>query len=165
MVSFDVLYEMFFDIIEKDKDFFQYNNISVEDAMVIAKQRANRYLKEALSYLSLNCTPDKCGVDFMDFDDNNEVLNGDLKYNELNIIANIMYERYLFREFSKLKAQSNRFTTKDFNVFSPANERASFQNMYERIKNDNEVLIDHYLSIDMKTGYIKTLDYSSIDDE
>ena len=133
--------------------------------MVIAKQRANRYLKEALSYLSLNCTPDKCGVDFIDFDDENEVINEDFKYNELNIIANIMYERYLFREFSKLKAQANRFTTKDFNVFSPANERASFQSMYERIKNDNEVLIDHYMSIDRKTGHIKTLDYSSVDDE
>ena len=47
MVSFDVLYEMFFDLIEKDKDFFQYNNISIADAMDIAKQRAERYLKEA----------------------------------------------------------------------------------------------------------------------
>lgn len=164
MVSFDVLYEMFFDLIEKDKDFFQYNNISVEDATIIARQRAKRYLKEALSYLSLKCTPDKCGVNFMDFDDEAEVLNNDFKYNELDIIANLMYEKYLFREFSKLKAQANRFTTKDFNVFSPANERASFQNMYESIKNSNDVLIDHYLSIDRKTGNIKTLDYSSIDD-
>jgi hypothetical protein len=164
MVSYDVLYEMFFDIIEKDKDFFQYNNISVENAMMIARQRANRYLKEALSYLSLHCTPDKCGVNFMDYNDEIEILNGDFLYNELDIIANVMYERYLFRDFSKLKAQANRFITKDFNVFSPANERTSFQNMYECIKNANDVLIDHYLSIDRKTGYTKTLDYSSIDE-
>ena len=81
MISYDMLYEMFFDIIEKDRDFFQYNNISVEDAMVIAKQRAKRYLKEALSYLSLNCTPDKCGVNFMNFDDEAETLNDNFKYN------------------------------------------------------------------------------------
>lgn len=164
MVSFDVLYEMFFDLIEKDRDFWQYNNISVEDAIIIAKQRAERYLKEALSYLSLKCTPDKCGIDFMDFNEESKTLNGDFKYNELDIIANVMYERYLFRDFSRLKAQANRFTTKDFNVFSPANERASFLNMYNFVKNNNDVLIDHYLSIDKKTGNTKTLDYSSVDE-
>lgn len=164
MVSFDVLYEMFFDLIEKDKDFFQYNNISIADAMDIAKQRAERYLKEALSYLSLNCTPDNCGINFMDFDDDTKVLNGDFKYNELDIIANVMYERYLFRNFSKLNAQANRFTTKDFNVFSPANERASFVDMYNNIKKSNSILIDRYLSIDNKTGSTKTLNYNSVDD-
>lgn len=164
MVSYNVLYEMFFDIIEKDKDFFQYNNISAENAMVIAEQRANRYLKEALSYLSLHCPSDRCGLNFMDYDDRKAVLNGDFQYNELNIIANVMYERYLFRDFSTLKAQANRFVTKDFNVFSPANERASFQNMYESVKNANDILIDHYLSIDKKTGHTKTLDYSNIDE-
>lgn len=164
MVSFDVLYEMFFDLIEKDKDFFQYNNISIADAMDIAKQRAERYLKEALSYLSLNCTPDNCGINFMDFDNDAKVLNGDFKYNELDIIANVMYERYLFRNFSKLNAQANRFTTKDFNVFSPANERASFVDMYNNIKKSNSILIDRYLSIDNKTGSTKTLNYNSVDD-
>lgn len=165
MVSYDTIYEMFFDLIEKDKDFFQYNNISEVDATDIAKQRANRYLKEALSYLSLNCPIDKCGVDFTDFNDEISVINCDFKYNELDIIANVMYERYLFREFSKLRAQANRFISKDFNVFSPANERVSFLNMYKDIKNSVNILIDHYLSIDRETGKSKTLDYSSVDDE
>lgn len=164
MVSYEVLYEMFFDLIEKDKDFFQYNNISPDDALVIAKQRANRYLKEALSYLSLKCAIGKSDINFTDFDDVIGVINNDFKYNELDIIANVMYERYLFREFSKLKAQANRFTSKDFNVFSPANERASFNNMYQNIKNSVDTLIDHYLSINRETGNSKTLDYSSIDD-
>jgi hypothetical protein len=164
MVEFETLYEAFFDKIEKDKDFFSYNNVPIEYALDIAKMRSNRYLKEALSALSLKCTPDKCGKNFIDFDDKNKVLNYDLSYIEIDIIASIMYEKYLFREFSKLKAQANRFTTKDLNVFSPANERNSFSAMYNLIVKANEVMIDNYNSIDHKTGNTLTLDYGNIED-
>lgn len=164
MVSFETLYEAFFDKIEKDKDFFSYNNVSVEDALKIAKTRSNRYLKEALSTISLKCTPDKCGKKFIDFNDETETLNYDLTYTELDIIASVMYEKYLFREFSKLKAQANRFTTKDFNVFSPANERNSFNEMFKTIQRGNEVLIDNYKSIDHSTGNTLTIDYSDIEE-
>ena len=77
---------------------------------------------------------------------------------------NITRRKYLFREFSKLKTQANRFIVKDFNVFSPANERNSFTAMYQAIKNDNDVLIDNYLSIDHSTGNTLALDYSTIED-
>jgi len=164
MVEFETLYEAFFDKIEKDKDFFSYNNVPIEYALDIAKMRSNRYLKEALSAISLKCTPDKCGKNFIDFDDKNKVLNYDLSYIEIDIIASVMYEKYLFREFSKLKAQANRFTTKDLNVFSPANERNSFSAMYNLIVQANEVMIDRYNSIDHTTGNTLTLDYSNIED-
>ena len=164
MVAYETLYEAFFDKIEKDKDFFSYNNVPIEYALDIAKIRSNRYLKEALSSISLKCTPDKCGKNFIDFDEQNKVLNYDLSYIEIDIIASVMYEKYLFREFSKLKAQANRFTTKDLNVFSPANERNSFSAMYNLIVQANEVMIDNYNSIDHTTGNTLTLDYSSIED-
>lgn len=164
MVSFETLYEAFFDKIEKDKDFFNYNNVSVDEALNIAKIRSNRYLKEALATVSLKCTPDKCGKNFIDFNDETKTLNYDLTYIELDIIASVMYEKYLFREFSKLKAQANRFTTKDFNVFSPANERNSFNEMFKTIQRGNEVLIDNYKSINHSTGNALTIDYSDIED-
>ena len=164
MVSFETLYEAFFDQIEKDKDFFNYNNVSVDEALNIAKTRSNRYLKEALATISLKCTPDKCGKNFIDFNDETKTLNYDLTYIELDIIASVMYEKYLFREFSKLKAQANRFTTKDFNVFSPANERNSFNEMFKTIQRGNEVLIDNYKSINHSTGNALTIDYSDIED-
>lgn len=165
MVKFETLYEAFFDKIEKDKDFFNYNNVSVEDALNIAKMRSQRYLKEALATISLKCTPSKCGKSFADFNDEEQTLNYDLTYTELDIIASMMYEKYLFREFSKLKAQANRFVTKEFNVFSPANERNSFVAMYQMIKRENEVMIDSYLSLDHSTGDMLILDYSGIDEE
>lgn len=164
MVDFDTLYEAFFDKIEKDKDFFSYNNVPIEYALDVAKMRSDRYLKEALATISLKCTPDKCGKNFIDFDDENKVLNYDLSYIETDMIASVMYEKYLFREFSKLKAQANRFTTKDLNVFSPANERNSFTAMYQMIRHGNEVMIDAYNSIDHSTGNTLTLDYDNIED-
>ena len=165
MVEFEKIYEAFFDKIEKDKDFFSYNNVEVNDALLIAKTRSKRYLQEALSTLSLKCTPDKNGTNFIDFDDKAEVLNYDISYIELDIIASIMYEKYLFREFSKLKAQANRFTTKDLNVFSPANERNSFLEMYKQIHRENEVLIDNYKSINHTTGNTLMIDYSNIEED
>ena len=165
MVEYEALYEAFFDKIEKDKDFFSYNNVSIKEAMSIAKMRSERYLYEALSSISLKCTPDKCGKDFMDFNDKDKALNYDLTYIELDMIASIMYEKYLFREFSKLKTQANRFTTKDFNVFSPANERNSFISMYELIKRENQILIDNYKSIDHLTGNMLTIDYSNVEED
>ena len=136
----------------------------IEYALDVAKMRSDRYLKEALATISLKCTPDKCGKNFIDFDDENKVLNYDLSYIETDMIASVMYEKYLFREFSKLKAQANRFTTKDLNVFSPANERNSFTAMYQMIKHGNEVMIDDYNSIDHSTGNTLTLDYNNIED-
>ena len=165
MVDFNILYEAFFDKIEKDKDFFSYNNVSEEEALEIAKMRSERYLKEALAVISLKCTPDKCGKNFLDFNDEVKVLNYDLSYIETEIIASVMYEKYLFREFSKLKAQANRFTTKDVNVFSPANERNSFAAMYAAIQNENEILIDNYNSIDYLTGNSLSIDYSNIEED
>lgn len=165
MVKYETLYEAFFDKIEKDKDFFNYNNVSIDDALNIAKMRSQRYLKEALSTISLKYTPDKCGKKFIDFNDDEEILNYDLTYTELDIIASVMYEKYLFREFSKLKAQANRFTTKDFNVFSPANERNSFVEMYKTIKQGNEVLIDGYLGLNLSTGNTLFIDYSDIEED
>ena len=164
MVEFETLYEAFFDKIEKDKDFFNYNNVSVEEALNIAKMRSERYLKEALSTISLKCTPDKCGKSFVDFNDTTKALNYDLTYTELDMIASMMYEKYLFREFSKLKAQANRFATKDVNVFSPANERNSFAAMYKMLQNENSVLIDNYNSINHNTGNALFIDYSNIED-
>ena len=164
MVDFEMLYIAFFDKIEKDKDFFSYNNVTLTYALDVAKMRSKRYLKEALAVISLKCTPDKCGKNFIDFDDKNEVLNYDLSYIEVDMIASVMYEKYLFREFSKLKAQANRFTTKDLNVFSPANERNSFSAMYKLISQQNEVMIDNYNSIDHSTGNTLTLNYSGIED-
>ena len=164
MVSFEILYEAFFDKIEKDKDFFNYNNVPITKALDIAKMRSQRYLKEALSTISLKCTPDKCGKNFIDFNDEQEILNYDLSYIEIDMIANMMYEKYLFREFSKLKTQANRFTTKDLNVFSPANERNSFSAMFKEIQNANLVMIDNYNSIDHSTGNTLTIDYSNIED-
>ena len=68
------------------------------------------------------------------------------------------------RDEALLKAFKIRMTPSDLNQFSPANERASFENMLARIKAENRNDISRYISTDRKTGKRKTINYSQYDD-
>lgn len=156
---FEVLYEAFFDRIEKDASFFQYNNMSVEEALSLAKKRAKKYLFEAISQLQLMCSPD--GIDFNDYDEVLEVFNNELTRTEIDIIADLMFEKYLEKDFATLTAMKQKFSPTDLRVFSPAAERQSFIQMFEYIRNKNLKTIDNYKSRDRLTGKRKYIDYSS----
>ena len=93
----------------------------------------NLYVKDTVLYKAMYCGLCK-SIGCVSGIRGRLALNYDLTYVELDMIASMMYEKYLFREFSKLKTQANRFTTKDLNVFSPANERNSFSAMFKEIQ-------------------------------
>lgn len=48
---FDKICKRFYDRIEKDEKFFNYYNVSISEAVLIAEQRAKNYLVEALDEL------------------------------------------------------------------------------------------------------------------
>ena len=50
--SFDTILEHFYNRIEKDEKFFNYYNVDINDAKIIATQRATNYLIESLNDLS-----------------------------------------------------------------------------------------------------------------
>jgi hypothetical protein len=154
LVKFQDLYTLFFDRIERDREFFMYNDIPYDKADEITKERAKSYLMSALAYLFLKCSSD---IDFMNYDAKREVHNEDLTKSEMDLIVSIMVEKYLERDISILKAQSNRFTTKDLNVFSPANERKTFMDMFKQIQDDNIKKIKDYEAIDRITGKLKSI--------
>ncbi|KAK8834364.1 hypothetical protein M9Y10_031328 [Tritrichomonas musculus] len=131
-----------------------YNDIPYDKADEITKERAKSYLMSALAYLFLKCSSD---IDFMNYDAKREVHNEDLTKSEMDLIVSIMVEKYLERDISILKAQSNRFTTKDLNVFSPANERKTFMDMFKQIQDDNIKKIKDYEAIDRITGKLKSI--------
>ncbi len=157
MVKFETFYALFFDKLEKDRDFFMYNDVKPEDAEEIIRERAKSYLLSALAHLFLKCTSN---INFMNYDTQNDVHNEDLTQTEIDLIVDIMFEKYLERDISMLKAQSNRFTTKDLNTFSPANERRTFMDMYKDVQADNMQRIKDYEATDRLTGKLKTTDYS-----
>ncbi len=160
MTSYELLYQSFFNLIEKDEKYFNYNNVSVEDALLIAKSRAKNYLIESVSKLKLKCSLD---IDIQ-FDDNIESLTVDLTQIEVDLIASLMYERYLFRDTALLKTMVNALTSSDIKLlYAPANERKTFMDMYKSIKDDNDVLMDDYNGRDRETGKRKLIDYNSFE--
>ncbi|MGG1663088.1 hypothetical protein [Brevibacillus sp. NRS-1366] len=156
------VYDVFFRKIEKDADFFSYNNIEPDEAVEIAKLRVKGYLQEAVSRLTMNGTPD---IDFTDYDADLEVFNVDLTNNEIDLLANIMREKYFEKDQSKLKAFQVRFSPKDLNVFSPANERKTFMDMFDVITKENDRLIAQYCSRDRITGKLKQINYAQYSSE
>lgn len=151
------IYKIFWDKIEKDREFFEYNNVTLEEALEIAVKRSKSLLIESISRLTLSCSPD---IDFYDYDVDLEQFNFDLYDKEKDLIASIMREKYFDRDKSLLKAFEVRFTPSDLNIFSPANERKTFLDMYNDIVNENNKSISSYDSRDRKTGKLKTIDYS-----
>lgn len=143
--------------IEKDKDFFAYYNLSVSEVQSLIQEQAVGYLYDAIDLLTSKCSPE---VDFYDYDESIQEFNFELTPREIGLLASLMYEVYFERDEALLKAFKLRLTPSDLSSFSPANERASFENMLARIKEENTNKIAKYISTDRKTGKRKTIDHS-----
>lgn len=159
--SFDKVMSRLLRKIEKDKDFFSYYNVSVSEVQSLVMEQAKGYLYDAIDLLVSKCEPD---VDFYNYDDELEMFRFELTQREIGLLASLMYEVYFERDEALLKAFKIRMTPSDLNQFSPANERASFENMLARIKVENRNDISRYISTDRRTGKRKTINYSQYDD-
>lgn len=153
--------EAFYRRVEKDYEFFNYFDLTPEEAMELARERANGYLMEATGMLMLKCVPD---VDFNDRDDVAQEFNFDWTNSEVFLIGSLMYEMYLDRDIARLKCLMVNYTPTDLRVFDPSNARSTFLAMYESVCNKNALLIDDYASRDRLTGKLKGIDYASYDE-
>ncbi|KAF6626950.1 hypothetical protein H6F38_23115 [Paenibacillus sp. EKM208P] len=147
--------------IEKDIDFFTYKNVSDEESMDIANDRAEEYLKESISRLLLAIVPD---ISF-EYDEDSKEFKDDLTNIEIDILSSLMREKHYERDFSLLKAFQIQFSPKDLQVFSPANERKTFMDMYYGMVKDNNMQLNHYQSRDRISGKLKSIDYSEYNSE
>ena len=160
------LIKMFFDRIEKDKDFFDYYNVTnPEDVMEIAVTRAKNYLHEATARLVIDTAPD-IGFKIVTTTTNEEEqesFEDDLTEQEKFILVSLMYEYYLGRDISYLKTLDVNYTSSDLRVFDPSNARRTFMEMYENICIQNRILLDRYKNTDRLTGKLKTLNFDLYD--
>lgn len=158
--SFDDIYERFFRKVEEDPDFFEYYNCTEEEALKLAQERASGYLDEAVSTLAIRLTG-FADVDFFDKDDS--VFNFELVNTEIEILARMMFVIYLERDIAKLKSVINSMTSADIKMlYSPANERNSFDAMLKNYKINTEAMITRYLAVDRETGKPKRIEYEDI---
>ena len=160
--SFETIINKFFRKIEKDREFFSYYNVSLEDAMQLAKEQANGYLLEAVEKLTDECVPD---IDFFDYDEELQVFNFKLTEKEIGLLTDLMREVYFERDFVTLKAFKIAMTPSDLNQFSPASERKTFTDMVNGIKSENVGKISQYASVDRVTGKKKLINYSQYNED
>ena len=160
--SFEKIINKFFRKIEKDREFFSYYNVTLEDAMQLAKEQANGYLLEAVEKLTDECVPD---VDFFDYDEELQVFNFKLTDKEIGLLTDLMREVYFERDFVTLKAFKIAMTPSDLNQFSPASERKTFTDMVNGIKSENVGKISQYASVDRITGKKKLINYSQYSED
>ena len=160
--SFEKIINKFFRKIEKDREFFSYYNVSLEDAMQLAKEQANGYLLEAVEKLTDECIP---AIDFFDYDEELQVFNFKLTEKEIGLLTDLMREVYFERDFVTLKAFKIAMTPSDLNQFSPASERKTFTDMVNGIKSENVGKISQYASVDRVTGKKKLINYSQYNED
>ena len=158
--SFDKVISRLLRKIEKDKDFFAYYNLSVSEVQSLVMEQATGYLYDAIDLLTSKCEPD---IDFYNYDEELLQFNFELTQREIGLLASLMYEVYFERDEALLKAFKIRMTPSDLNQFSPSSERKTFEDMLQRIKDENTNKIAKYVSTDRNTGRRKMIDHSQYD--
>lgn len=162
MTKFESIFERFFRRVEKDEDFFQYYNVDLYEAVNLAQKQAKGYLLDALDRLS---SIGDLQADFTDYDEGNEVINFEITKTEKKIIVDLMFQVYMERDLPLLHAFKLNFTPSDLTVFSPANERNSYEAFIKRLNWENEIALDDYKSRDRRTGKLRnTINYSAFED-
>lgn len=159
--QFTKIYAKFLDKVEKDEDFLNYYNLTTEQSMAIAIERSKSFLEESVTDLMLKCTPD---IDFTDYDEILEEFIPDLTKNEINILACIMFEKYVSRDIAMLKTLNVNFTPNELSVFDPSNGRRSFMDMYRQVQDENNKMINSYISKDRLTGKKRGINFSQYED-
>ena len=160
--TFDYLFNRFYKRIEKDEEFFNYYNVDVEEAIQLAHERARGCLIDALDRLS---STSNLQVDFSDYDEEIEELGFKTTNKENKLIVDLMFQVYMERDLPLLHAFKINFTPSDLTVFSPANQRNSYEAFIARLDNDNEIALDDYKSRDRETGKLKnTIKYTDYRD-
>lgn len=135
--------------IEEDRDFFQYFQLSDDEALDLARRRARNYLEDAIDRMMMDGRP---SVDLTDIDEGSFSFNIELTRNEVFLLSSLMYEYYLDKDISRIKTLNVNYTGTELRVFDPSNARSSFLQLYENVQRQNENLLDTYRNVDRETG-------------
>lgn len=155
--SLNDVYEVFFDKVEQDKEFFVYFQLDEIQAMEIARERARSYLRDACSYLrrlvtldfSLSIVEDEAGV---------ESFANKLTDDEVYLLAEIMMGFHYKRSLAKLLPKLNTFSAAELKLLhSPANERQTYTAMVAQVWANIDRLIADYYAKDRLTGSEKMI--------
>lgn len=153
MTSINDIIERFYHYIENDTDFFNYFELDEIKCLEVAQKRSSVLLVEAASYLC-----NKVGIgsafylntDFSGFDE-------DLTSVEVDLLVKAMFLCYLRRDLTTLRTFQGVMTSSDLNMYSPANERKTFNEMVKTFEDELKIEISEYCMVDRKTGSFRQI--------
>jgi hypothetical protein len=140
--TYDVVYKRFLDKIT-DYDLPLFSDIQKEDIL-------NGYLKSAIVDFKRPCK-----TDLTDRDDEYSQFNITLDDEIIEILAEIMVEKWLQPKLNNTENLKNALSTKDFSVFSPANLLDKIQTTYSLTKKQSKSLIRGYSFINSDIEELK----------
>ena len=120
-----LLRQAFYDRIEADGTFYQYyGDLDDEEIQAMADERANTYIKEAITLLKRKCDTDLTFA----INELADEIEDDLTNEEIQLIGgDLAFEVCIARDVAKMKTRINTFTSSDLKALhSPANERKVF---------------------------------------
>lgn len=146
------IYDRFIKKIKNDEDFFDYKDLSEDEVKSIIGDHLIELFTQAIEEIYDNGNPD---VNLYDINKEKEEFNFELTHLEISLIVNLMYQKYIEEDRVKLKALQFFFRSDELNVFSPANERKTFEDMLDKIISENKRRMSSYFARDRITGKIK----------
>lgn len=156
ITSVDDIYQVFFDKLEENKNFFAYYGVSEQEALNLAKERSSSYLREAMVYLRRKTELEfELGVD--DYGNFIEPITED----EADLLADIMVMKYLDKKLTKLEPIVNAFAKAEMSLLhSPANERTSFAALVKEKEEDIREAISDYASKERLSSKKRMVDHT-----
>ena len=157
---FSTLIDTFLHMVEKDKSYFRYFELTDSEAMALAEQRAGYFLDEAVNRLIFEGHPT---VDFTNVNTETQSFNFDLTVRELTLLPSLMYQVYLERDIAYLKTLSVNLVDKNLKTYDPSNARQSFLSLYNVVATRNAAWIDDYKNSDRASGNFNQMVFAAYD--
>lgn len=162
VTAYDVVFTAFLNRIQKD-DTFLNRKVSIEDAQKMAEKHMVELLQQAVYRLTVASKLD-LEIDFeSNMDDENKLFNFKLNLTEIQILADLMFERYVHEKTIVL------FNTLELNGFSdseikylinPNTSLKEFKDSYSLMESDNTKSIYSYKKRSRKDNKRKVFDMS-----
>lgn len=110
------------------------------------------FLKNAITQFN-----DACIFDLEDRDEENQMFNVDLTFEEIDILADLMRVEWLKQKLYNSELLRNGMSTKDYTIFSPANLQSQIRETYIDARESARMRLYQYTYTHNNAGYKRHL--------
>ena len=155
------VYQLFFDKLEADDEFFSYYGVDEDTALQLAQERASSYLKGAIAELVRRVTLSFDLAITTEEETGNLIFVEEITDEEADILTELMLLKYFERGLAKLRPKINTFSASELRLLhSPANERTSYIEMLRDFREHCRIIVSRYSGRDRLTGEKLIVDHA-----